>query len=146
MDPVIFIIISLIAVYILNICLGYLQLKDFNKNYIELKRRGRVAIGRKKGRISSGTIVLILINEDGVIVETRKMQGVTVLARVKVFEGLVGYNLGCIEKSDLNGYNKLLKKAILDAVKQYITFKKEANKDEDTNNLGIDTECKIEVV
>ncbi|WP_235676770.1 transcriptional regulator GutM [Clostridioides difficile] len=28
--------------------------------------------------------MLILINDDGVIVETRKMQGVTVLARVKV--------------------------------------------------------------
>ncbi|EQE82275.1 glucitol operon activator family protein [Clostridioides difficile CD68] len=92
MDPVIFIIASLITVYLLNIFLGYLQLKDFNKNYIELKRKGRVAIGRKKGRISSGTIVLILINDDGVIVETRKMQGVTVLARVKSFEGLVGKN------------------------------------------------------
>ncbi|MDV9830881.1 transcriptional regulator GutM [Clostridioides difficile] len=48
MDPVIFIIASLITVYLLNIFLGYLQLKDFNKNYIELKRKGRVAIGRKK--------------------------------------------------------------------------------------------------
>ena len=38
MDPVIFIIASLITVYLLNIFLGYLQLKDFNKNYIELKR------------------------------------------------------------------------------------------------------------
>lgn len=48
MHPVIFIIASLITVYLLNIFLGYLQLKDFNKNYIELKRKGRVAIGRKK--------------------------------------------------------------------------------------------------
>lgn len=48
MDPVIFIIASLITVYLLNIFLGYLQLKDFNKNYIELKRKGRVAIGRKR--------------------------------------------------------------------------------------------------
>ncbi|HFQ7177746.1 TPA: transcriptional regulator GutM [Clostridioides difficile] len=144
MDPVIFIIASLITVYLLNIFLGYLQLKDFNKNYIELKRKGRVAIGRKKGRISSGTIVLILINDDGVIVETRKMQGVTVLARVKSFEGLVGKSLKYIEKSDLTVYNKLLKKAILDAVKQYITFEK--NKCEDTNNLSTDEECRMEVV
>ncbi len=135
MDPVIFIIASLITVYLLNIFLGYLQLKDFNKNYIELKR---------KGRISSGTIVLILINDDGVIVETRKMQGVTVLARVKSFEGLVGKSLEYIEKSDLTVYNKLLKKAILDAVKQYITFEK--NKCEDTNNLSTDEECRMEVV
>ena len=139
MDPVIFIIASLITVYLLNIFLGYLQLKDFNKNYIELKRKGRVAIGRKKGRISSGTIVLILINDDGVIVETRKMQGVTVLARVKSFEGLVGKSL-----EYLTVYNKLLKKAILDAVKQYITFEK--NKCEDTNNLSTDEECRMEVV
>ncbi|CZR96136.1 MULTISPECIES: transcriptional regulator GutM [unclassified Clostridioides] len=144
MDPVIFIIVSLIAVYLLNIFLGYLQLKDFNKNYIELKRKGRVAIGRKKGRISSGTIVLILIDEDGAIVETRKMQGVTVLARVKVFEGLVGKDLGDITKSDLAEYNKLLKKAILDAVKQYITFEK--NRCESTNSTSTDEECNAEVV
>lgn len=144
MDPVIFIIVSLIAVYLLNIFLGYLQLKDFNKNYIELKRKGRVAIGRKKGRISSGTIVLILIDEYGAIVETRKMQGVTVLARVKVFEGLVGKDLGDITKSDLAEYNKLLKKAILDAVKQYITFEK--NRCESTNSTSTDKECNAEVV
>lgn len=41
--------------------------------------------------------MLILINDDGVIVETRKMQGVTVLARVKSFEGLVGKSLEYIE-------------------------------------------------
>ncbi|HBG2835154.1 TPA: transcriptional regulator, partial [Clostridioides difficile] len=83
-------------------------------------------------------------NDDGVIVETRKMQGVTVLARVKSFEGLVGKSLEYIEKSDLTVYNKLLKKAILDAVKQYITFEK--NKCEDTNNLSTDEECTMEVV
>lgn len=144
MDPVIFIIVSLIVVYLLNIFLGYLQLKDFNKNYIELKRKGRVAIGRKKGRISSGTIVLILIDEDGVIVETRKMQGITVLARVKLFEGLIGKDLGKIKKSDLVDYNKLLKKAILDAVKQYITFEK--SRCEDTNSISTDEDCNVEVV
>ncbi|NMS90411.1 transcriptional regulator [Clostridioides difficile] len=144
MDPVIFIIVSLIIVYLLNIFLGYLQLKDFNKNYIELKRNGRVAIGRKKGRISSGTIVLILIDEDGVILETRKMQGVTVLARVKLFEGLIGKSLGGIKKSDLVGYNKLLKKAILDAVKQYTTFEK--NRCESANSISADEECNVEVV
>ena len=88
--------------------------------------------------------MLILINDDGVIIETRKMQGVTVVARVKSFEGLVGKNLKYIEKSDLTVYNKLLKKAILDAVKQYITFEK--NKCEDMSNLSTDEECRMEVV
>ena len=48
MDPVIFIIASLITVYLLNIFLGYLQLKDFNKNYIELKRKGRQLAEKKE--------------------------------------------------------------------------------------------------
>lgn len=48
MDPVIFIIASLITVYLLNIFLGYLQLKDFNKNYIELKEKEEWQLAEKK--------------------------------------------------------------------------------------------------
>lgn len=125
MDSIIVLIIVAITVWILNFTLGLIQIKDFNKNYIELRKLGKVAIGRKKGMITSGTIVLIRIENDGLIVESRKMQGVTIAARVKAFKGLENMYIGKIEEEDLKMFNKPLKKAILDAVKNYKTFKTE---------------------
>ena len=132
MDSVMFLILIGITVWILNFIFGLLQIKDFNKNYIELRKLGKVAIGRKKGRLSSGTIVLIRIKDDGLIEESRKMQGVTVTARVKNFKGLEDKYIGQLEENDLKKFNKPLKKAILDAVKNYNAFKiKEVNKEKE---------------
>jgi len=125
MNSVVFLIIAAISVWLLNFFFGLLQIKDFNKNYMELRKLGKVAIGRKKGRITSGTIVLIRIKDDGLIEESRMMQGVTVAARVKNFYGLEEKYIGQLQESDLKKFNKPLKKAILDAVKNYNTFKSE---------------------
>jgi Glucitol operon activator len=136
MDSVMFLIIAGGAVWLLNFILGLLQIKNFNKNYIELRKLGKVAIGRKKGRITSGTIVLIRIKDDGLIEEARMMQGVTVAARVKSFKGLEDKYIGQLGENDLKNFNKPLKKAILDAVKNYNTFKsKEVN--EKKENLKV---------
>ncbi|HEY8804128.1 MAG TPA: transcriptional regulator GutM [Clostridium sp.] len=123
MSPVILLIILGIIVWTANGILGLMQIKDFNKNYIELRRIGKVAIGRKKGYIKAGTIVLILIDEQGMVVSSRKMQGVSVFARVKEFNGLEGMCLSNITKEELNGFNKLMRVSILDAIKTYNTFK-----------------------
>ncbi|GAA0078152.1 transcriptional regulator GutM [Clostridium sp. CTA-5] len=133
MNSVVFLITIGITVWILNFIFGLLQIKDFNKNYIELRKLGKVAIGRKKGMINSGTVVLIRIQNDGLILESRKMQGVTVAARVKRFKGLENMYIDKIQENDLNGFNKPLKKAILDAVKNYKKFKLEegSTKEED---------------
>lgn len=125
MDSILVLIIIAIVVWILNFTLGLIQIKDFNKNYIELRKLGQVAIGRKKGVITSGTIVLIRIENDGFIVESRKMQGFTIAARVRPFKGLEDMYIDKIEEEHLTQFNKPLKKAILDAVKNYKTFKME---------------------
>lgn len=132
MNSVTFLITMGIIVWVLNFIFGLLQIRDFNKNYIELRKLGKVAIGRKKGKLTSGTIVLIRIQDDGLIVESRKMQGVTVAARVKAFKGLEGKFIRSITEDDLDGFNKPLKKAILDAVVNYNKFKlEEMGKKED---------------
>lgn len=132
MNSVMFLIIAGIVVWILNFLLGLLQIKNFNQNYIELRKLGKVAIGRKKGRITSGTIVLIRIRDDGLIEESRMMQGVTVAARVKNLRGLEGKYIWQLEENDLKKFNKPLKKAILDAIKNYNTFKnKEVSKEQE---------------
>lgn len=123
MSSMILLIALGIIVTIINSLLGFIQIKNFNKNYIEMRKKGKVAIGRKRGYIQAGTVVMLLIDNDGIIIDCRKMQGVTVFARVKKFIGLEGRNLSDIAEEDLNNYNKYARAAILDAVKSYNTFK-----------------------
>ncbi|GFZ32380.1 sorbitol operon activator protein (glucitol) [Clostridium zeae] len=136
MNSVRFLMVAGISVWILNFLFGLLQIKNFNKEYMELRRLGKVAIGRKKGRFTSGAIVLIRIDDYGLIQESRIMQGVTVAARVKAFKGLEGKNIGQLDENDVRDFNKPLKKAILDAVKNYKAFKnKEVS--EGQGNTGV---------
>lgn len=123
MNPFIVLIILGVIAWAINCLFGLMQIKDFNKNYMELRRIGKVAIGRKKGYFQAGTIVLILIDEEGIVVSSRKMQGVSVFARVREFKGLEGMSLSNITKEKLKGFNKLMRIAILDATKIYNTFK-----------------------
>ena len=52
------------AAYVLQILLGLKQLKNFNVTYGQLRKLGRVAIGRRSGKIKSGTIVLFALNRE----------------------------------------------------------------------------------
>lgn len=123
MNSIILFIILGITVWILNFAFGMLQIKDFNKNYVELRRHGKVAIGRKRGYMQAGTVVMFLIDDEGRIIDSRKMQGVSVFARFRKLMGLEGISLGDIHKDNLVKYNKYMRMAILDAVKNYNTFK-----------------------
>lgn len=123
MNEVILLIVLGIIMWILNFIFGMIQIKDFNKNYSRLRRKGRVAIGKKRGYLQAGTVVMFLIDDRGNILHSVKMHGVSVFARFKSFNGLEGINLGDITQNILGDYNKYIRYAILDAVNNYNTFK-----------------------
>ncbi|MFW7395578.1 transcriptional regulator GutM, partial [Vagococcus fluvialis] len=70
-----------IGAYLLQIVFGMKQIKHFNETYQMLRRKGKVAIGRRAGKIKAGTIVMFAVNNNGDILESVKMQGVTVMAK-----------------------------------------------------------------
>jgi glucitol operon activator protein len=116
----IFIIMIFIAVaFIFQMALGFLQIKHFSKAYAELRRIGKVAIGKKPGKISSGTIVMFAVSNSGKILKAKRIQGVTVMAKVKDMPGFEDKNIRTLGEKDLIQCNKLLKLAILDAVHNY---------------------------
>lgn len=122
MTPIATFIVLGAIMWILSSLFGFFQIKDFNKNYIELRNNGKVAIGRKKGYFTAGTIVMILIDDEGIVISSRKVQGVTVMARVKTFKGLEGLALSTMTKEDIKKYNKYMRMAILDAINNYNNF------------------------
>ncbi|WP_353421483.1 transcriptional regulator GutM [Staphylococcus delphini] len=101
--------------YALQYFLGLLQIKNFSKNYIDLRHNGKVAIGRKPSIFKSGTLVLVQINKKKVIEEVRYMQGVTVFAKFKKTDHLNGLRIDKLTMDDLKSYNNLLSMAIIDA-------------------------------
>ncbi|SHE74603.1 transcriptional regulator GutM [Alkalibacter saccharofermentans] len=116
-----------IAVFwLLNAVLGMRQVKDFNKNYIELKKKSRVLIGRKRGYLQAGTVILLAIDDQDVITEARKMQGVSIFARVKAFSGLTGKEVEqLLDEALLKNYNRYTQKALKNAYENFVAFNKE---------------------
>ncbi|WP_176541054.1 MULTISPECIES: transcriptional regulator GutM [unclassified Bacillus (in: firmicutes)] len=113
------IMIFMAGAFIFQMALGYLQIKHFSKAYAELRRIGKVAIGKKPGKIRSGTIVMFAVTNSGKILKAKKIQGVTVMAKVKDMPGFEDKNINTLEEKNLTQCNKLLKLAILDAVHNY---------------------------
>lgn len=65
---------------------------------------------------------MFLLDDDGIIREARKMEGVTFLARVKPMPGFEGRYIGDLTGDEVETKNKNLRKAVLDAALTYRKF------------------------
>lgn len=106
-----------IAAYLFQLLLGLRQLKHFNAVYANLRRQGRVAIGRRAGKIRAGTIVMFALDQSGKVLDARQMQGVTVAARFKPMPAYIGQDIHYFDRYNplIRRENKLLRLAIEDA-------------------------------
>ena len=95
-------------VFAMQAILGFFQMRNLTDEFIQLRRKGKVAFGRKSG-----------IDEDGIIQEARKLEGTTAFARVKALEGFEGRYLGTLTKEDAPKHHTNLGKAIEDAALTY---------------------------
>lgn len=113
-----------IVAYIFQIIFGLCQIKHFNQTYSEMKKIGRVAIGRRSGRIKAGTIVLFAVDKKRRILDARRMQGITVAARFKQMSDYVGQDIHYLDSDHplVRKENKLLQIAIEDAREVFVQF------------------------
>lgn len=107
--------------FLLQIILSMLQMKHFSNEFVKLHRKGKVACGRKAGGFRAGAIVMFLIDDDGIIREGKKLEGVTFLARVRPLKGFEGRDIRTVSETDVPKTHKNLGKAVADAS---LTFKK----------------------
>lgn len=110
------------AMFAIQAVLSVLQMRHFSKEFIKLRRRGKVACGRKSGGFHAGAIVMFLLDGQGVILEGKQLCGVTCFARVRPLSGFEGKYVGGLNENDLPKYGKNLRKAILDARDTYNKF------------------------
>ncbi len=56
-----------LAAFMLQYLFTFIQMKDFNRHYSTLRKMGRVAIGKVKGVLRAGAIVMFAIDQQGTI-------------------------------------------------------------------------------
>ena len=113
------IIITVGIAFLLQGLLGFFQMKHLTNEFLELRRKGKVAFGRKSGGFRAGAVVMFLIDDDGTIREGRKLEGTTAFARVKPLEGFEGRYIGSLTQADGPDHHKNLCRAIEDAALTY---------------------------
>ena len=114
--------IVVIIAFVIQSVLSMIQMKHFSQEFIALRRRGKVAVGRKSGGFHAGAIVMFLIDDAGTIVEGKKLEGVTILARVKDLPGYEGRYIGSLRREDGSKNHRNLCRAIEDAALTYCKF------------------------
>jgi len=107
-------------VYVTNMVLALMQSKNYTTAYTTLKRRGRVAIGKRKGLLTTGAIVMFLLDGNGTIVEGTRLTGVTVLARFRPFPEFDGLLLTAIETSQDRRFTRSVRLAVGNARDNYL--------------------------
>lgn len=116
------IVLVLAIAFGLQLFLSTIQMKNFNRAYIEMRRKGKVAIGRKAGGFFAGAIVMFRIDDDGIIQEGRKMEGSTFLARMRPFAGYEGRSVAELTRADGPRNHRNLGLAIENAANNYKSF------------------------
>lgn len=111
--------IAFAVIYGLNTILGLRQMKNFASEFRALRIRGRVAIGKKKGLLTAGAIVMFLLDEEGFIRDGRRLAGVSVLARFRQFDGFNGQTLLDVDASGDRRWTKSLRQAVDNARDNY---------------------------
>lgn len=110
------------AAFVLQAILSCMQMKYFSNEFVKLRRKGKVACGRKSGGFHAGAIVMFQIDDNGIIQEARKMEGTTVLARVRPLPGFEGRDIRTLTEEDGPRNHRNLRKAIADASLSYRKF------------------------
>jgi DNA-binding transcriptional regulator of glucitol operon len=105
--------------FLMQAILGFVQMRNLTDEFIKLRRKGKVAFGRKSGGFKAGAVVMFRIDEEGIVQEARKLEGTTAFARVKNMDGFEGRYLGDLTKEDAPKHHINLGKAIEDAALTY---------------------------
>lgn len=113
--------VILMISFALQSFLGFKQIKHFGEEYSKMKKEGKVAIGRRAGKIQSGTIILFAIDDLGIIQYGRKMQGTTILAKFHDFNMFNGKKISNItlEDEEIKKEMKITRNTVMDAVNNY---------------------------
>jgi len=110
------------GMWILQGLLGLWQLRHFNQRFKLLRKEGRVVIGKSKGRVTAGVVLMFCLDQNCNIIRGEKMEGFSIFARLKPFNSFNHFNLLELEESKCNRLGKSASKAVMNAIENYKAF------------------------
>ncbi|MDC3424567.1 transcriptional regulator GutM [Aquibacillus sp. 3ASR75-11] len=83
------------GIWLLQIILTQVQVKHYRDTIKRMSKRasGYLGAGVEKRKLGVGKVVIIVCDEDGTIVDSQLMSGVTVFARFKTFNEIIGESI-----------------------------------------------------
>jgi glucitol operon activator protein len=118
-----------VGVWIIQSVLGFRQLRHFNQRFKLLQKEGRVVVGKSKGRVTAGVVLMFCLDQDCNIIRGEKMEGFSIFAKLKPFNSFNHLNLLELEECDCNGLGKSTNKAVMNAIENYRAFINTAKSD-----------------
>lgn len=118
-----------VGVWILQSILGFWQLRHFNQQFKLLQKEGRVVVGKSKGKVTAGVVLMFCLDQDCNIIRGEKMEGISIFARLKPFNSFNHLNLLKLEESKCNQLGKSTSKAVMNAIENYRAFINTAKSD-----------------
>lgn len=115
-------IVLAVAMWILQTVLAIRQFNKFNAHIRAMRKDGKVAIGKAKGKIRAGAIVMFLIDDELNIIRGEIMQGFTSMAGIKEFNKFNGVNLMDLNLEMCNGLSKQVAAAVVAARQDYLDY------------------------
>ncbi|AIF53043.1 transcriptional regulator GutM [Pelosinus sp. UFO1] len=126
------------GMWILQGLLGFWQLRHFNQRFNLLRKEGRVVVGKSKGRIMAGAVLMFCLDKDCNIIKGEKMEGISIFSRMKPFNSLNNLNLLELEEDKLSGLGRPTSKAIMNAIENYRAFINKTKNDMEV--IGVENE------
>lgn len=110
-------IFLLVSFWLMQFYLSIRQTKDYNRVIKEMKqyRSGHLGVGiaRSKFNIGPGTVMIVVTNEEGTILDLREMSGISVFARFKANKKIIGQSITALS---LASFRKTQKRALSEAL------------------------------
>lgn len=112
-------IIAIGCAWVAQSFLSFKQTKAFTELFVNLRKKGRVAMGKFSGGIAAGSIVMFVLDDDDRVVEGHRLNGITVLAKFKEFDLYNGRFMSMVEAGEATRYGKSVMKAVTNARDNY---------------------------
>lgn len=85
MDSISALITLAIAMWLLQIFLGWRQVRAFNEAFMGISQKGKVMVGRNSGLFNPKTVVVLAFDENQKVIDSLCMKGFSVFARPQKF-------------------------------------------------------------
>jgi DNA-binding transcriptional regulator of glucitol operon len=92
---------AIVALWVVQIALGYRQAVHVSRRIAELRRRGTVAVGMGRGRLRRRTYAIVAVDPLDRIIQADVLSGWTTVAAVKPLPELTGLSIASADRDPI---------------------------------------------